>query len=68
MNPEVEVLAEREPKLSGREALERQAGLLGAFMVESPFTGTELHKLQDELKGKFQENRLLSERLRVREL
>ncbi len=68
VSPELEALAEREPQLSGREALERQAGLLGAFMVESPFTGTELHKLQDELKGKFQENRLLSERLRVREL
>ncbi|HIG11678.1 MAG: hypothetical protein ABGY71_04575 [bacterium] len=61
-------VANEEPAISGQDALERQAGLLGAWMVPSPFTGTELRSLQDELKAKFQENRELLGTLRAREL
>jgi flagellar motility protein MotE (MotC chaperone) len=52
----------------GRDALLRQAGLLGAFTMPSPFSGGELRTLETELRAKFRENRDLAERLRAREL
>ncbi len=52
----------------GHDALQRQAGLLGAFQVDSPYTGSELRKLQNEMKSKFRETRDLADSLRAREL
>jgi len=57
-----------EPEPTGQELLEANAGLLGAFMMESPFSGTELRNLEKELKGKLREMRVERERLEVRSL
>jgi len=57
-----------EPEPSGQELLEANAGLLGAFMMESPFSGTELRDLEKELKSKLREMRVERERLEVRSL
>ena len=61
-----EAVAEEEP--TGTELLEANAGLLGAFMIESPFSGTELRNLEKELKGKLRDMRIERERLEVRDL
>jgi flagellar motility protein MotE (MotC chaperone) len=53
---------------SGKELLEENAGLLGAFMVESPFTSEELRNLEKELKKQLREMRVERERLVVRSL
>ena len=58
--------AELEP--TGQELLEANAGLLGAFMMESPFSGAELRDLEKELKSKLREMRVERERLEVRSL
>ena len=56
------------PEPTGNELLEANAGLLGAFMIESPFTATELRKLEGELKRKLREMTIERESLEVRSL
>lgn len=53
---------------SGEELLEANVGLLGAYMIESPFSGTELRDLVNELKRQQREHTLERERLQVRAL
>jgi len=55
-------------KPTGGELLEANAGLLGAFMIESPFTATELRKLEDELKRKLREMTIERESIEVKSL
>ncbi len=55
-------------KPTGGELLEANAGLLGAFMIESPFKATELRKLEDELKRKLREMTIERESLEVKSL
>lgn len=57
-----------EARRSGSELLEANAGLLGAFMIESPFSATELRKLEDELKRKLREMSTERESLEARAL
>jgi hypothetical protein len=53
---------------SGQELLEANAGMLGAFMLESPFNGTELRKLENELRMQVRKSTVERERLQVRGL
>jgi len=53
---------------TGSELLGEHAGLLGAFVLPSPFTSTQLHGVQSELKGKLREVQAELGRLREREL
>lgn len=55
-------------KPTGGELLEANAGLLGAFMIESPFTATELRKLEGELKRKLREMTIERESIEVKSL
>jgi flagellar motility protein MotE (MotC chaperone) len=57
-----------EPRRTGSELLEANAGLLGAFMIESPYSATELRKLEEELKRKLREMTTERESLEVRAL
>lgn len=56
------------PEPTGNELLEANAGLLGAFMIESPFTAAELRKLEGELKRKLREMTIEREALQVQSL
>jgi len=57
-----------EPEKSGSELLEANVGLLGAYMIESPFSGTELRELVNELKAQMRAQTIERERLEVRAL
>ena len=63
--PDVE---QKDPVQSGKEAIERQAGVLGVFSMPSPFNAGELRTLENELRAKFRENRDVADALRAREL
>lgn len=52
----------------GKELLEANAGLLGAYMISSPYSGPELRELVNDLKGQQREHTLERERLRLRDL
>jgi flagellar motility protein MotE (MotC chaperone) len=54
--------------ISGTDALMKNAGLLQAWSMPSPYTGSELHKLEKELTDQVRENSLERQRLRVRRL
>lgn len=66
--PESTAEGEAAPETDGQKLLEENAGLLGGFMIESPFTGTEMRNLVSELKKQMREMRVERERLAVREL
>jgi len=57
-----------EPRRTGSELLEANAGLLGAFMIDSPYSATELRKLEGELKRKLREMTSERESLEARAL
>ena len=50
------------------ELIEANVGLLGAYMIESPFSGSELRNLVGELKEQVREQTIERERLRMRNL
>jgi len=53
---------------TGSEVLGEHAGLLGAFVLPSPFTSTQLNDVQTELKAKLREVQTELAREREREL
>lgn len=57
-----------EERVSGTEALRRNTGLLGTFVLPAPFTATEFRALEKELKDGIQSNTLDRKRIRLREL
>ena len=67
---ETEVAASKvdAPPSTGPELVEANVGLLGAYMIESPFSGTELRNLVGELKKQMREHSVERERLQVRSL
>lgn len=57
-----------EPEKTGSELLNSNAGLLGAFMMDAPFTASELRGLENELKRKLREQTIERGALEVRSL
>lgn len=65
VTPEVK---QGDPVENGKQAIERQAGVLGVFTMPSPFNAADLRSLETELRAKFRENRDVADSLRAREL
>jgi len=57
-----------EEPAEGAKVLEQNVGLLGTFMIDSPFNGAELRGLQDELKRKAKEHEIERQRLGLKAL
>ena len=53
---------------TGNDLLQSNAGLLGAFMMESPFSASELRSLENELKMKLREQTIERGNLDVRSI
>ncbi len=67
-NTEVADASEADEPKTGAELLNSNAGLLGAFMMDAPFSATELRGLENELKKKLREQTIEREALEVRSL
>jgi flagellar motility protein MotE (MotC chaperone) len=67
---EVDLANEKTPRedRTGNDLLNANAGLLGAFLMEPPFSPKGLRELENELKRKLQQQSIEVENLRLRKL